>query len=162
MNEDQQSIIVISRSPEKTFSIGELIGKMLVTGDVIALIGELGSGKTLLTQGIAKGLKIPDCYKITSPTFNLINEYPSQIPLFHMDVYRLDGIGGLEDIGFEEYLNKDGVVVIEWAEKIREFIPEDAMIININTLDETARKIEISTNIKNILVISNDLSREGV
>jgi len=151
MEENQQSIVLISKSPEKTFSIGELIGKMLAKGDILALTGELGSGKTLFTQGIAKGLKIPNCYKITSPTFNLINEYPSQISLYHMDVYRLSNIDDMEELGFEEYLARDGVVVIEWAEKIKELIPDDAIVVHLSVLSETTRRIEIIIKKKQII-----------
>lgn len=162
MDKDCRPIIVTSSSPEQTFSIGKCIGKILVKGDVLALIGELGSGKTLFTQGIASGLGIPDCYRITSPTFNLINEYPSRLSLYHMDVYRLDGTGDLEDLGFEEYLTKGGVIVIEWAEKIRKFIPEDAIFVCFEVLDETVRKIKIFTEKNKLFVISKDLSGEGV
>lgn len=162
MNEEKQSLILIARSPQITFSIGEVLGKSLVKGDIVALIGELGTGKTIFAQGIAKGLGIPDQYTITSPTFNLINEYPGRLSLYHMDIYRLEGINDLENIGFEEYLNKDGVIIIEWAEKIRDLIPDEAIFVYFSCLDETVRKIEVYSNINKIFVISKDLVREGV
>jgi tRNA threonylcarbamoyladenosine biosynthesis protein TsaE len=162
MNEVQSSIILISRSPQITFLIGEVLGKTLLTGDIIALIGELGSGKTLLTQGIAKGLGVSNKYYITSPTFNLINEYPARLSLYHMDMYRLAGMNELEDIGFDEYLNKDGVIVIEWAEKIREILPDEASFVYFSCLDIKVRKIEIYANINKISVISKKLVKKGV
>jgi len=94
---------LISESPGDTLDIGRIIGENLTGGAVVALTGELGAGKTCLTQGIAKGLGIPEGYYVTSPTFTLINEYPGRIPLYHMDVYRLSDSRELEDMGYEEY-----------------------------------------------------------
>lgn len=162
MNEDLTSLILISRSPQMTFSIGEALGETLLNGDIVALTGELGSGKTLLTQGIAKGIGIPNNYSITSPTFNLINEYPGRFPLYHMDIYRLEGMNELDDIGFDEYLNKDGVIIIEWAEKIRDIIPDEASFVYLSCLDETVRKIEIYSHVNKISLISKYLVKEGV
>src|SRR5665647_2885496 len=99
------SLILISKSPTETFSIGRLLGEGLTEGDCVALTGELGAGKTCLTQGIAAGLGVPDCYVVTSPTFTLINEYPGgDAILYHLDVYRLTGSEDLLEMGYEEYL----------------------------------------------------------
>ncbi|MEA3471035.1 MAG: tRNA (adenosine(37)-N6)-threonylcarbamoyltransferase complex ATPase subunit type 1 TsaE [Thermodesulfobacteriota bacterium] len=135
---------LISRSPEDTLLLGRIIGENLVRGDVIALVGELGSGKTTITQGIARGIGISEKYYITSPTFTLINEYPGETTLYHLDVYRLAGPDDLSDLGYEEYFFGDGVVVIEWAEKIKDIIPGDALNIILSYMEGSEREIEIS------------------
>ena len=90
---------LISDSRERTLEMGRLIGASLEKGDIVAIIGELGSGKTCLTQGMAKGMGVAENVPVVSPTFTLINEYPGKIPLFHLDVYRLAWTGDLEDMG---------------------------------------------------------------
>jgi tRNA threonylcarbamoyladenosine biosynthesis protein TsaE len=140
-----QEMILLSKSPEETFRIGEILAGGLERGAVIALMGELGSGKTCLTQGIAQGLGVPADYAVTSPTFTLINEYPGRKQtLYHMDAYRLAGCSDLSDMGYEEYLFGKGVMVIEWAEKIRQAIPDDALLVNLSYVEEKTRKIVIS------------------
>lgn len=138
---------MISGSAEDTIRIGEIIGRRLQPGDIVALIGELGAGKTALTKGIARGLGISSGFTITSPTFTLINEYPGEspagIPLTHIDTYRLGGSQDLVDMGVEEYFYGTGVVVIEWAERIMDILPEKSLVIRIEYLDENRRKIKI-------------------
>lgn len=102
---------------------------------IICLNGELGSGKTMFTKGIANALGIKD--NITSPTFNIIKEYDGELPLYHMDVYRLDG--NTEGIGIEEYFNKGGVVVIEWADTISDILPEERLDIYFKVSSENKR-----------------------
>ncbi|MBN2538717.1 MAG: tRNA (adenosine(37)-N6)-threonylcarbamoyltransferase complex ATPase subunit type 1 TsaE [Deltaproteobacteria bacterium] len=138
------SFDLISKGPEDTLDIGRIIGECLTGGDVVALTGELGAGKTCLTQGIAMGLDIPEGYYVTSPTFTLINEYPGRISLYHMDVYRLSSSLDLEDMGYQEYFYGDGVVVIEWAEKVDDIIPAEALFINLEHCNGNKRKIRIS------------------
>ncbi|MBW2630990.1 MAG: tRNA (adenosine(37)-N6)-threonylcarbamoyltransferase complex ATPase subunit type 1 TsaE [Deltaproteobacteria bacterium] len=135
---------LISKSSGDTLDIGRIIGENLTGGSVVALTGELGAGKTCLTQGIAKGLGIPEGYYVTSPTFTLINEYPGRISLYHIDVYRLSGSRDLEDMGYEEYFYGDGVVVIEWAEKVDDIIPAEALLIKLEHINGNKRKIRIS------------------
>jgi tRNA threonylcarbamoyladenosine biosynthesis protein TsaE len=145
MAAQRSSLVLISKSPMETLRIGSLLGAGLKGGDCVALTGELGAGKTCLTQGIAKGLGVPDSYVVASPTFTLINEYPGkETALYHLDVYRLTGSEELEEIGYREYLTQGGVVVIEWAEKIFDSIPEEALRVTFSYLDENVRKIEIS------------------
>jgi len=141
MGENDLSICLISKSAEETFEIGRIVGEQLDPGDVLALIGELGAGKTCLTQGIARGLKVPEAYQITSPTFTLINEYPGRVPLYHMDLYRLSGPEDLEGMGYEDYFYGDGVVVIEWAEKIRSILPARSLCVVMRYLDENRRDL---------------------
>lgn len=138
-------IMLLSRSPEETFRVGKILAEGLTAGDVVALTGELGSGKTCLTQGIACGMGVPEDYAVTSPTFTLINEYPGrQMNLYHLDVYRLKGCADLAEMGYDEYLYGGGVMVIEWAEKILEAVPDDALFVTMTYLDENQRKIELS------------------
>lgn len=139
------SLVLISNSPTETFCIGRFLGEGLTRGDCVALTGELGAGKTCLTQGIAAGLGVPDSYVVASPTFTLINEYPGKDTfLYHLDVYRLGGSADLEETGYQEYLMSDGVMVIEWAEKVSDAIPDEALRVELSYVDETVRRIEIS------------------
>jgi tRNA threonylcarbamoyladenosine biosynthesis protein TsaE len=145
MVRDRNTLVLFSHSPSETFRIGRILGEVLKDGDCIALTGELGSGKTCVSQGIAKGLGVPDSYAVTSPTFTLLNEYPGrETAMYHLDVYRLTGSADLAEIGYEEYLSRGGVMVIEWAEKIIGEIPEGALFIKFSHLGENTRKIEIT------------------
>jgi len=142
---NHNTIILFSKSPSETFCIGKTLGEILECGDCVALKGELGAGKTCLTQGIAKGLGVPEGFAVTSPTFTLLNEYPGRkTALYHLDVYRLTGSDDLTETGFEEYLACDGVMVIEWADKIERQIPEQAIIIKLFILEDNVREIELS------------------
>lgn len=128
-------------SAGSTRQLGERIAAKLGPNDVVALYGELGAGKTTLIQGIAKGLGISNW--VTSPTFTIINEFPGELPLYHIDLYRLECIGDIEDMGIEEYFTKGGVTVVEWAEKMKELLPEDTINIKIQMTSENTRKFEI-------------------
>lgn len=141
---DKMEIHIISGSPERTFEIGEIIGRGLKRGDILALSGELGSGKTCFTQGLAKGLDVPAQYNVTSPTFTLLNEYPGRLKLSHLDVYRLSGAQDIEEIGYEDYFFGPGVIVIEWAEKIEQLIPAYGIWIFFRHVDENTREIVIA------------------
>jgi tRNA threonylcarbamoyladenosine biosynthesis protein TsaE len=132
---------LISDSREQTLEVGRLIGAILERGDIVALIGELGSGKTCLTQGMAKGLGVEENVPVVSPTFTLINEYPGKIPLIHLDVYRLSGPRDLEDMGYEEYFEGGGIIVIEWAEKIRDILPAKTLFVSMRYIDENTREM---------------------
>jgi tRNA threonylcarbamoyladenosine biosynthesis protein TsaE len=154
-------INIQSKSSEDTFRIGTIIGAGADKGDIIALIGDLGTGKTCLTQGIAAGLEVDTAYPITSPTFTLINEYPGRLVLYHFDIYRLEGSKDLEDMGYEDYFYGDGVVVIEWAERIREILPEGALFINLTYLNEHERELIVTGNEEKINIIKNLLIKGG-
>jgi tRNA threonylcarbamoyladenosine biosynthesis protein TsaE len=131
----------LTDSYEETFSLGEKIGSLLKPSQVIALSGGLGVGKTTLAKGIGKALRVTE--EITSPTYTIISEYEGKIPLYHIDTYRLSGADDAEALGIEEYLNGKGVCVIEWSERIRSLIPEDAIQI-VLSLEANKRKITIS------------------
>jgi tRNA threonylcarbamoyladenosine biosynthesis protein TsaE len=119
---------------EETGKIGELVGSLVNSGDIICLIGDLGTGKTHLTKGIAKGLAIED--HITSPTFTIVNEYTGRLKLYHFDVYRVNDPDEIAAIGFDEYIFSDGVSVIEWANYIQELIPSNNLTIIIEKLPD--------------------------
>ncbi len=114
---------------EATKDFGIKLGSLLSAGDILCLNGDLGAGKTTMTKSIGLGLGVEDY--ITSPTFALINEYRGRFPVYHFDVYRLEGVDDLFDLGFDEYFFGGGVCIIEWAEKISDLIPEDRIVIDI-------------------------------
>ena len=143
MNQDNVKAEIISASVQQTWDIARSIGEKLKKGDVLALSGELGSGKTCFTGGLARGLGVDEKYPITSPTFTLINEYPARYRLYHFDVYRIKNYEEFENLGYEEYIGSEGVVVIEWAEKIAERLPVHAVLIQFEYVDENKRKIII-------------------
>jgi len=144
MVKKKQQIEIISSSARQTAKIASDIGGKLKKGDILALSGELGSGKTCFTAGLAEGLGIGAQYKVASPTFTLINEYPGRCKLYHFDVYRLNRPEELEELGYEEIFYGDGVVVIEWAEKIEKILPDDVIWIKFEYIEENERKIIIS------------------
>lgn len=161
MNRVPLLVTVISRNPEDTFFIGRIIGKSLSAGDIVALSGDLGTGKTYLTKGIARGLGVSEQYQITSPTFTLINEYPGRLTLYHFDLYRLESFLDMINLGYEEYLFGKGVSVIEWAEKASDILPDETIFISLTYLDENRRKMVISGNDEGMLNISNALKKGG-
>jgi tRNA threonylcarbamoyladenosine biosynthesis protein TsaE len=152
---------MISGDPTKTFHIGRILGETLTAGDIVALTGELGAGKTCLTQGIARGLGVPEVYQITSPTFTLVNEYPGRLNLIHLDVYRLSSSRDLQDLGYEEFFFGKGVTVIEWAEKIQDIIPEKSLSVTMAYLDQNQRSIDMKGQPDQITRISNVLKEGG-
>jgi tRNA threonylcarbamoyladenosine biosynthesis protein TsaE len=138
-----REICIRSVSAEQTYALGKILGESAEKGDLIALIGDLGTGKTCLTQGIARGLGVPETYAITSPTFTLINEYPGRHVLYHLDVYRLSGAHDMEDMGYEDYFYGQGVTVIEWAEKIREILPGHTLYVHFSYMGDTERELVV-------------------
>ena len=132
---------LISYSIDETYEIGRKIGSQLKKGYIICMTGDLGAGKTALTKGIAAGLKIKDY--VVSPTYTLINEYKGQLPLYHFDVYRLNGCEDMYDLGYEEYFYGDGVVVVEWADIVEDLIPEERLWITIKRTNKEDERIII-------------------
>lgn len=130
-----------TKSREETSALAESFADKLNGGEVIALKGDIGAGKTVFTKGLAKGLGVSS--NVTSPTFNIVRQYKGRLPLFHFDVYRISDIDEMFEIGFEEYLDGEGVVVIEWPELIQELIPQDAIRITIEREGEESRRISI-------------------
>ena len=119
----EEKRVIDSYSPEETYSLGVKLGQQASAGKVYSLIGDLGVGKTLLTQGLAKGLEIEEA--VSSPTFTIVQIYEGgRIPFYHLDVYRIADISEMEEIGYEDYFFGDGLCVVEWADMIRELLPE--------------------------------------
>lgn len=134
-------------SQEETIEIGKALGRLLNTGDIVCINGDLGTGKTVFTNGIAKSLGIKE--HITSPTFTIVNEYSGRVPFYHFDVYRIADSEEMFEIGFEEYLYGEGIVVIEWADIIKDILPEEVIQVTIKKnldLGIDARIIEIVFN----------------
>lgn len=117
----------VSNQPEETIEFSKRLGRLLEPGDVIALEGDLGAGKTTFTKGLALGLEINK--NVNSPTFTIIKEYQGRMPLYHMDVYRVED--SFEDLGFDEYFEGNGVTVVEWAHLISEQLPMELLTISL-------------------------------
>ena len=131
----------ITHSPEETEKIGEALAKSLQPGTILAYRGDLGAGKTAFTRGLARGLGCKET--VTSPTYTIVNEYlGGRLPLFHFDMYRLASSDDLWDIGWEDYLDREGVCAVEWSENVQDAM-EDAITVTIEKLGENTRQITI-------------------
>ena len=136
--------IFYSSSEEETINFGRKIASFLKPGNVIALIGELGSGKTTFTKGVALGLGVKSADMVVSPSFVLLKEYKGKIPLYHFDLYRLDKIEQLEQLGYEEYFYGKGISLIEWAERAEPLLPANYLKIQLFHRKINERLIKIS------------------
>lgn len=134
-------LLIDSHSPETTQSTASQLAGHLVPGDVLALCGELGSGKTCFTKGLARGLGA-NPRAVTSPTFVLMNVYEGRLPIYHFDAYRLSDSDAFLDLGAEEYLYGNGVSVVEWADRVLEALPEDCLEIHFTHQGLSDRKLE--------------------
>ena len=155
--EDSDFIILKTCGPEETEAIGNLVGTHLGGGDVVSLVGELGAGKTCFTRGIARGLGIGKNVPIVSPSFTLINEYPGKVPLFHFDFYRLDDSERIFELGYQEYFYGNGVAVIEWGEKVVNFLPEEYLTVYFFSPEDEVREINIKATGKRFIDIIKKL-----
>jgi tRNA threonylcarbamoyladenosine biosynthesis protein TsaE len=136
-----KKLTIITQSVVETQNLGEKLGALIKQPLVISLIGDLGSGKTAFVQGLARGLEVPDGYYITSPTFTLINEYPGRYDLVHADLYRLEKIDDLEDIGLDEMLHGQSVIAIEWADKLLNGLPAKGLTVTLDIMDDNCRTL---------------------
>jgi tRNA threonylcarbamoyladenosine biosynthesis protein TsaE len=134
-----------SHSAEQTQQLGYYLGQIAKPGNIILLSGNLGSGKTCLTQGIARGMDIKSA--VTSPSFVLVREHYGRMPLYHMDLYRLDNIEEIVNLGLEQYFESDGLCVVEWAEKGISVFPAEHLLISLEYLTETDRNIVIQAEV---------------
>lgn len=133
---------LVTHSPGETHALGERLGQEAVAGDVVALFGDLGAGKTVLAKGIAAGLDAdPD--DVTSPTFVLMRRHEGRLPLYHFDAYRLAGPNDMLDIGADEFLYGDGVSVIEWADRVSDALPPDRLEVHMRVAGERDREIRL-------------------
>jgi tRNA threonylcarbamoyladenosine biosynthesis protein TsaE len=134
---------VDSLSPEQTRDLGQRLGRQLQPGDVVALSGDLGAGKTCMVQGIALGLEVDPSLPVTSPSYTLIGEYPGRARLCHADFYRLQSRARLESAGWEDLLDGEGVIVVEWPERCPEALPDERLEVGIEIVSETQRRISL-------------------
>jgi tRNA threonylcarbamoyladenosine biosynthesis protein TsaE len=137
----KQLLLTETLSDLETEAIAEELAAILKPGDIVALYGSLGSGKTCFVRGLARGLHLSRPVK--SPSFSLINEYPGETPLFHIDFYRLVNAAEISDLGWTEYLSAGGIVAIEWAEKVKKLLPVDRFDVYLSIHGDTVRGVEV-------------------
>ncbi len=147
---------IITTSPAQTWKTGELLGALLKPGDTVCLYGDLGAGKTSFSYGIALGLEVQTKY-ITSPTFTFVNEYQGRVPFYHIDLYRLTDPNELENIGFDDYIDSDGVTVIEWAERAEDELPVESLSVYLSYVDDHSREIGFLAEGERYEKLLNDL-----
>ncbi len=145
-----------TKSVTETLELGEKLSELLFPGDVVAMFGELGSGKTCLVRGICQGLNCAD--EVSSPTFTIINEYPGKYPVYHFDFYRIDSPQEIYDLGYEEYFYGDGVCLVEWSERASHLLPENRIEINLKGFFDSGRENE---RIFKILPIGDKIRRRS-
>jgi tRNA threonylcarbamoyladenosine biosynthesis protein TsaE len=136
-------VVIQTKNTSETIRLGKRIGGHLRPGDVVALAGELGTGKTQFIKGVATGVGVGKPTYITSPSFTLINEYTGKIPFYHIDLYRLNSEKEAEELGLEEYFQSKGITVVEWADKIPSLLPKEMLWIHIHYTGKHTRSLEI-------------------
>ena len=142
---------IISHSENQTEKIANTLSQALKQGDIVALSGDLGAGKTAFSRGMAKGLGYNG--RVTSPTFSIVNEYMlDDYTIYHFDMYRITNEDELYNIGFDDYLNANGILIIEWSENIIEYLPKDIFYVNIKNISEDERKITLGGKYENFSV----------
>jgi tRNA threonylcarbamoyladenosine biosynthesis protein TsaE len=150
-------IQILSKNPKQTLELGKRLAKHLRAQDIICLFGPLGSGKTVLTKGIAEGLGLKNNV-VSSPTFTFLNIYKGKTDFYHFDLYRVEKAEDLKDLGIDEFLYGQGVCVVEWAEKLESLLPEDCLEIKISHKDETSRQFNIVAKGKRAKELLKDIS----
>ncbi len=133
----------VTNGPDETMDLGRRLGRLLAAGDVVALVGDLGAGKTCLTRGIAQGLEVPASSCVRSPSFTILNIHTGKHDLYHLDLYRIRTSAELEDLGYREFFYGEGVTVIEWADKIKDLLPADHFRVSLEIRDESTRTITV-------------------
>ena len=154
-----KKVVLQTKSTLETIRVGKEIGSRLLPGDVLALVGELGAGKTQLIKGLAEGVGMESSAYISSPSFTLIHEYPGKIPFYHMDFFRLEREQEAEALGLEEYFQGTGITAIEWADKIPSLLPKELLFICIAIVDKNIRSLEIAGNGKHYLNLVDQIQR---
>ena len=132
---------ILTNNENETINEGKKLGRTLKPGNVVALYGDLGAGKTAFTKGLAAGLGIGT--NVSSPTFTIVNEYPGDIPLFHFDMYRLESESELFDIGWDDYLDRGGVCAVEWSEKVPGAFSSDTIVVKFENLGGDLRRLSL-------------------
>jgi len=141
-----KSVEYITKSPGQTKKLGKKIGSLLKNGDVLALCGDLGTGKTCLSQGTARGLGVDKSVPVSSPTYTLVNQYEGETTVFHLDLYRIKTDDEFYLSGLDEFLSDKAVTIIEWADKHADVLPAESIWIHLSFIDFETRKILISYN----------------
>jgi len=157
----RHKIVIQTRSALETVRIGKTIGNRLLLGDVVALVGELGAGKTQFIKGLAAGVGIGKSAYISSPSFMLIHEYPGQTPFYHIDLFRLGKEQEAEELGLEDYFEGRGITAIEWADKIPSLLPKELLFISIAYVDRNLRSLEIVGKGKRYEDLLNQVQRSA-
>ncbi len=160
LNRMEDTLEFISHSPEQTQKLGFHIGELAQPGDIFLLVGNLGTGKTCLTQGIAWGLDIKE-YTL-SPSFVIMRELYGRLPLYHIDLYRLDRIEEILDLGLDDYLYGNGVCVLEWAEKGLSVLPDEHLLIEIDYISDTGRRLRLQPSGKRYLKMLTQLRHRSL
>jgi tRNA threonylcarbamoyladenosine biosynthesis protein TsaE len=137
------ALTLSTHGPDETAEVGRHVGNLLVPGDLVALVGDLGAGKTCLVHGIARGLDVPESSCVRSPSFVILNIYPGRCSLYHLDLYRVHSPAELEDLGYREIFYGEGVTVIEWADRITNFLPEEHLRVTLTFRNEKDRVITL-------------------
>ncbi len=153
--DDSGSMTIVSGSPEHTRAIGRALGESAEPGDVFLLAGELGAGKTCLTQGVLWGLGGHEYAR--SPTFVLVSQYRARLTLHHVDLYRLDSFTEVDGLELDEYLYGDGLCVVEWADKAEGMFPEDSLVVRLDVTSDTTRRITFEPPLQRAEWLSNAL-----
>ena len=139
----EKGLVLKSGGVDETIRLGIKLGMLMSPGDVIALIGELGAGKTTLVKGIVRGLGVKDLRTVKSPTFSLVHTYRGRIPVYHFDAYRLKDSQEMLDIGSDEMIHGNGVALVEWADNVSGCLPQEYLKITLTAVSENERNMEI-------------------
>jgi tRNA threonylcarbamoyladenosine biosynthesis protein TsaE len=146
----------------ETIRMGKRLGRLLQPGDVVALVGDLGTGKTQFIKGLAEGVGVGKATYVSSPSFTLIHEYPGRIPFYHIDLFRLVSENEAEGLGLEEYVHGNGITAIEWADKIPSLLPDELLWVKIIYTGKSTRSIEIIPRGKRYEQLMKKMSDFGI
>ncbi|GFO70286.1 tRNA (adenosine(37)-N6)-threonylcarbamoyltransferase complex ATPase subunit type 1 TsaE [Geomonas limicola] len=135
---------VETSSGAETVALGARLGRFLLPGDFVALVGELGAGKTQFAKGVAQGLEVASDTPVTSPTYTILNIYQGRIPLYHFDLYRLQGPEDVENLGFDEYFSGNGACLVEWAERLEEDLPSEILTVTLSHTGPESRSVSFT------------------
>lgn len=158
-NKSEMGLKLVTESAEHTQILGRILGELAEPGDLYLLVGDLGTGKTCLTQGILWGLGSEDIAR--SPTFVLISEYEARLTLYHMDIYRLDNIDDISDLGIDEYIYGEGLTVVEWPDNAIGAFPDEYLMITIKRTEDTERQITLTPKSKRYNKLIKDVEHQA-
>jgi len=157
-----KKVVFQTKSTFETIRVGKDIGRRLLPGDVVALVGELGAGKTQFIKGLAAGVGVGNSTYVSSPSFTLIHEYPGETPFYHIDLFRLGREKEAEELGLEVYFQGSGVTAIEWADKIPSLLPKEILFVSMAYIDKNIRALEITGKGKHFEELLKEFSEWGM